>query len=290
MQEALGAKELNNQLGQNKQNQLDLFAAWKKDTEQTTLTVNNVQHKLSYLSYSQISTFQLCPLHYKLRYIFKLPSPVSSAQTFGTVIHTTLKDYYKLLIQGEQWSEDRLIEILRQNWSTLGFSNKAEADASRKAAQEYLLAFHVQESRQEFRTKVVEEKFIFPLAHGLKLLGIIDRIDAHDDGKIEIIDYKTSEKIPTQKQIDTDLQLTIYALAATEVRHPFLLRQPADIILSHYYLAQQQKITTTRTTQDLISAKEAIVKIAREIERSDFSCSGSTWCTKCEYKLYCNTV
>ena len=55
----------------------------------------------------------------------------------------------------------------------------------------------------------------------VRLRGIIDRIDRHPDGTIEIIDYKTGGP-KSQAKVDADDQLTMYALAMREgaVRDP----------------------------------------------------------------------
>ncbi|MDO8658336.1 MAG: ATP-dependent DNA helicase, partial [Candidatus Levybacteria bacterium] len=47
---------------------------------------------INYISYSQIQTFDFCPLHYKLRYILKIPVPQTAAQSFGTSIHAALRN------------------------------------------------------------------------------------------------------------------------------------------------------------------------------------------------------
>lgn len=288
VKEALGENILASQFKAQQTSQLDLFAEWKKPEQATTEKQKKL--KVNFLSYSQINTFKLCPLHYKLRCLLKIPTLPSAAQSFGTSIHASLKDYYLTLMAGKNRSKNKLLELLEQNWMLQGYSNKKEEGRQLALAQKYLSDFHDQETDMQFRTRAVEEKFSFPLTHDFKVGGIIDRIDLHPDGKIEIIDYKTSEKVPEQKSVDKDLQLTIYALAATEVKHPLLWKQPEQILLSLYFFAEQKKITTTRTVQQLIKAKEEIIKVAHEIEQSDFRCSGSSWCTKCEYQLYCNTV
>lgn len=294
VQEALGKDALRTQLSAQETDQLELFDAWKKtvpaDEEEKQ------KHTVSFLSYSRINTFQICPLHYRLRYILKIPTPSTPALTLGESVHEALKHYYRYLLEKERWSKssltrskDKLLQFLKQSWASTGFSNRKEERESFKTAQEYLAAFHDQEASKGFYTKVAEELFNFPLTQNLKIGGRIDRIDLHPDGKLEIIDYKTSQKVSSQMKVDKDLQLTIYALAATEVRHPLLLKQPNQILLSLYFFEEQKKITTTRTAQQLIKAKEKIINIALQIEESGFRCSCSTWCTKCEYQLYCNT-
>jgi len=268
--------------------QLELFDSWKAELE--TIEPTKLHHQVNFLSYSQISTFRLCPLHYKLRYILKVPTLISSAQIFGTNIHAALRNYYTFLTKDNPHNKDQLLEYLELNWQTAGFKNKQEERENFAQAQAYLSEFYEAEHIQPFHTKAVEEKFVFPLISKVKIGGVIDRIDVLPDGTIEIVDYKTSSRVPTQRQVDKDEQLTIYALAATEVRHPLLLRQPNDVKLSLYYFANQQKLTTTRTADQLIAEKKSIIDLVKEIENSDFTCSKHHFCKLCEYKLYCNPV
>ncbi|MBI4067058.1 ATP-dependent helicase, partial [Candidatus Gottesmanbacteria bacterium] len=46
---------------------------------------------INYISYSQIDSFRLCPLHYKLHYVLNIPPPVSAALSFGSSVHNALK-------------------------------------------------------------------------------------------------------------------------------------------------------------------------------------------------------
>jgi DNA helicase-2/ATP-dependent DNA helicase PcrA len=289
VKEAIGKSNLSSQLTQKQKIQLELFDAWKKKDE-TIQTPSTLKHKPTFLSYSQINTFKMCPLHYKLRYILKVPTPTSPALILGQSVHDALKDFYKYLMRDGSWSKQKLLDYLLKNWNSVGFGSRKQEKASLKVAKEYLSNFFDKEKNREFNTKAVEEMFRFPVTSTLLVGGRIDRIDLLQDGRIEIIDYKTSDKVPEQKKVDKELQLTIYALAASEVRHPFLLKQPDEILLSLYYFSEQKKITTTRTLKQLIETKEEIIDIARQIEESDFACSGSNWCKKCEYRLYCNTV
>ncbi len=130
-----------------------------------------------------------------------------------------------------------------------------------------------------------EQPFIVRL-DDLRVGGKIDRID--EDGKgIHIIDYKTGAKALTQKEADSDLQLCIYAMAATLIpEYPFN-RKPEDVKLSLYYFDTPQVVTTRRTAQQMKNAKKVILDYKKQIEVSDFKCSGNMLCETCEYKLFC---
>jgi len=65
-------------------------------------------------------------------------------------------------------------------------------------------------------------------------------------------------------------------------------KDPKDIALSLYFLDNQQKISTRKTKEQLQSAIKEIFEIRKEIEQSNFTCSGHMFCRNCEYKLMCN--
>jgi RecB family exonuclease len=67
----------------------------------------------------------------------------------------------------------------------------------------------------------------------------MDRVDLESGDMIKILDYKTGATIPTQKEVDRNLQLTFYALAATTLREYPFEKNPEDVKLSLYFLDQQ---------------------------------------------------
>jgi DNA helicase-2/ATP-dependent DNA helicase PcrA len=55
---------------------------------------------LTHLSYSQIETFLICPLHYQLKYLYHIPTPASASQSFGITIHRIVN--FILLFEANQ--------------------------------------------------------------------------------------------------------------------------------------------------------------------------------------------
>ena len=265
------------------ENQLSLFT-WKKTEEsvkkRTPLLVN-------YLSYSQIQTFGQCPLHYKLKYILRIPTPPTAALSFGSTIHATMRDFYQWICAGNKASFNELLSFYEKNWLAEGFTNKRHELLMKVKGEKYLRDFLEKSFNEKNLPVALETPFKFPVSETLRFGGKIDRVDKHPSGRIEIVDYKTGGKVPTQKQVDGDLQMTLYALAATEVRDQLFWKKPEEVILSLYYFEEQKKISTVRTKEQLEEAKKTVIKIAKEIESSDFTCSGSEFCRICEYKLFC---
>jgi RecB family exonuclease len=119
----------------------------------------------------------------------------------------------------------------------------------------------------------------------LTLFGIMDRIDINN-GKLEIIDYKTGNT-KTQKEVDSDFQMSFYALAASLIKEKIFNVKPEDISLTLYYLDSGERITTRRTARQLENIKKKIFNIKNQIENSDFKCTNGILCQNCEFKMLC---
>ena len=243
---------------------------------------------ITYISYSQLQTFETCPLHYKLRYLMKLPSPPSPALSYGVSVHGALRDFFLKLQQDERVSPGLMSDLLRQNWINQGFSSKAHEQQTYQKAESMLSQIAKDTLAHPPDTLAIETPFSFWL-EGLKVGGRIDRIDRLPDGKIEIIDYKTGKNVPSEKKVREDLQLSFYALAAAEVNDSILGKQPEEVVLTLYYLEEEKKLSTTRTKEELEETKHYILEKVDRIRKSDFSCSKSILCNTCEYQMLCKT-
>lgn len=246
--------------------------------------------KVDYLSYSQIETFKVCPLHYKLRYLYKIPMPQSASASFGISIHETLKDFYKSVKKGDKPNGKVVNDLLKINWVRGGFKNKKYEKEYFEKGKVYLSKFLKEGFDKKTTPELLEERFVLPISKNLKVVGTIDRVDVLQNGQLEIIDYKTGVKIPTQREVDKNLQLSIYALAASQIPTKPFGEDPKDIKLSLYFLSEQKKLTTTRTKKQLEDAKKEILKVRDEIEESSFRCSNHYFCqNNCEFSMFCKS-
>ncbi|HSW97198.1 MAG TPA: UvrD-helicase domain-containing protein [Candidatus Saccharimonadales bacterium] len=267
--------------------QLSLLDMFTSVPEEMSIDTSLTKPRITYLSYSQIQTFDMCPLHYKLRYLLKVPSETTSSLTFGTSVHAALKTFYERHIFKDPIAIDRIDEILRANWSNEGYTSKAHEQEAFTQAVAVLKNYLHTHFNPDNLPIAVETPFIFPIK-GLKAGGRIDRIDKLPDGRIEIIDYKTGANMPTERELLTNFQLTLYALAANQVHDAILNRKPEDIVLSLHYVEQDTILSTTRTQEQLEEAKETLLQKADQIANSEFLCNKNMFCLNCEYKMLCN--
>lgn len=241
---------------------------------------------ITYISYSQLQTYLTCPLHYKLRYLLNMPSPASPALSYGSSVHNTLRDFFQRLKNDEVKDSNLIKELLKTNWISLGYSSKVHEEQTYKQAEAMLIRIAEENIMKKPDVLALETPFNFWLGK-LKVGGRIDRIDLRSDGKIEIIDYKTGKNIPSEKKVKEDLQLSLYGIAASEVHDGILGKPTENVFLTLYYLEDNIKITTTRTREQLETAKKYILEKVNEISQSTFTCSSTMFCNNCEYKMLC---
>jgi DNA helicase-2/ATP-dependent DNA helicase PcrA len=116
---------------------------------------------------------------------------------------------------------------------------------------------------------------------GLRLTGRIDRVDRHQDGSYEVIDYKTGSA-KRAADLQRDLQLGVYALAAREVF------RFDPLSLSYYYLETSERVTVDKPQERLEEDRQTIVKVAEGIRAELFPARPDRMkCSGCDFRLLC---
>ncbi|MCL4339083.1 ATP-dependent helicase [Patescibacteria group bacterium] len=254
---------------------------WKKVEE---LPRNPIRQPINYLSYSQIDTFTTCPLQYKYRYILKIPVPPSAAGSFGSSMHEALQTFYERIKRGEKLDKEKLLKILDEVWLPVGYGSRQYEDRMKERGREMLTNFFEKFYNPEIIPQSLEQVFKIRLSPTLAIGGKIDRVDITSEGKIEVIDYKTGRR-PTEKEIRENLQMTVYALAATD--RGIYNKKAEDVILSFYFFDQYEKVSSTRSEEQLVQAREDLLGKAQEISISAFEPKVGPWCDFCDFRLIC---
>lgn len=239
---------------------------------------------LDRFSYSQIETFKICPLQYKYQYILKVPTTPSGAASFGDSIHKTLQQFYSEWLVDSSLGVKRALEIFKLSWVPLGYASAIHEESRKKDGErmikDYFVKFHPPTSpiiglEKFFRIKVDRQIYIS---------GKIDRIDGYQDGVMEIIDYKTGKK-PEEGKLKKSLQLSIYAMAATD--YGLYRKKLEDVVLTFYYFQDMEKISTKRTVEDIQEVKEEILKTTSKINQGFFPPNPGKICDFCPYRIIC---
>lgn len=231
------------------------------------------------LSYSKLESYKTCPLQYKYNYVLNIPTPPSHALSFGITIHDTLRDYYAKRIVGEDVTLDSLFEIYDKNWQPLGYMGKDHQEVRFESGKELLKNYYEKHKNNKVLPKELEKGFNIKLS-GIKFFGRIDRIDPLPDGTYEIIDYKTGST-KSQKDVDKDDQVALYALAAKQAFGIHATK------LSYYFLEEGVKVTTERSDKNLEEMHTELESLVEEIKKGDFTATPGMHCTWCDFKDIC---
>jgi len=244
------------------------------------------------ISYSSLEIFENCPKRFEFQVIEKIKTPKTKEQVFGASVHSTLKRFYgksPLLPV-----LDELIDYFRLEWEQgaekIKWPDEKTKELYFSEGKRILENFYKKNITQSPIIVALESGFEAPVEDSIKetthiLTGIIDRIDKTDDGKFEIIDYKTNRKMPAASSLKDNLQLSVYLLG-------FLRRWPnmakADNIdLSLYFLKHGEKLSTKRMPEDIEKTKSRVLKNIAEIEKQYFPPIPSALCNYCHFRAMC---
>jgi putative RecB family exonuclease len=243
-------------------------------------------------SYSRINTYHTCPYKYKLQYIDKIKLEEEGIEAFmGSRVHETLEKLYSDLKEDKENTIEQLIGYYNRIWSenwhdkVVIVKDEFSAEDYRRFGENAIRGYYEQYYPFD-QTKIlwIEEKRFFNLNDDQhKMLGIIDRLDEREDGTLEIHDYKTSGRLPSQQQIDIDKQLALYQLAVSEA-YP----EKDKIELVWHFVRFDIEFRSERSKEQLMALRNEYSQYIDELETvKRFTPNESPLCNWCGYQEYC---
>ncbi len=230
------------------------------------------------LSASSVETFEQCPLKYKFAYRWKIPTGPNAAKTFGNAIHAVIGRYVELR-KKRPVTFPEMEQMLRELWSSAGFTDLYQEEEYRRAGLDQLGAFHA--THEQTMPDVIDrQKGFTMMLGGAEVIGYIDQVNRLAGRQVEIVDYKTGRP-KSPRDAENDLQLSLYALAAREV----LRLQP--VRLTFYNLTTNEPVSSSRDEQDLKETKERVEQVAAQIRAEQFEPKPGFHCRYCEYQPLC---
>lgn len=238
------------------------------------------------ISYSALDTYQNCSLKYKFQNIDKIKEPKSKEAVFGTLVHSTMKFIHTPSLLQPKLEE--ALEYFTKNWNSDVFEDELEERAAFSQGVAMIQDYYKKNNPSDFNIIDLESRFAIEIGSEQQrhiVSGIIDRIDKTEDG-YEIIDYKTTKKMPSQEKVDNDLQLSVYFNAFLS-RYPKEIDNLDKIKVSLYYLKHGVKLSSTRTLEQLKSADKIFLEVIAAIEEGKFEPNVTPLCDWCGYQKLC---
>jgi DNA helicase-2/ATP-dependent DNA helicase PcrA len=237
------------------------------------------------LSASDIESYRACPLRYKFARVLRIPAEPTPQQRFGIMVHKVLERYHS---EWEGMPYDvgstlpTLMRLLDTAWRRAGFRESPAELALLERARTALARYHRQLADQPGRPVWFERSFSFAVGDH-QVRGRVDRVDRIAGGGYELIDYKTGHA-KTPAQLEGDLQLALYALAARRAWDVTATR------LAYYYVLDNRKVplAAPHDSSSLRSVEETIVEAAEGIRALRFVPTPSySVCAGCDFLSLC---
>ncbi len=244
-------------------------------------------------SHSQLSSYETCPQQYRLAYIEKIKTETEGIEAFmGSRVHDTLEKLYRdlkvtrlntleelLSFYHQSWEKNwnDMVQIIRKEYSAEDYRRLGE-----KCISEYYKRYY---PFDQGKTLGLEENIYFPLEEekGYWIRGFIDRLTLVNNSILEIHDYKTSNRLPSQGDVESDRQLAFYQMGVggkwQDIR---------EVRLIWHYLTFDTEIHSSRTPEQLHQLREATLELIRRIETDrQFLPKEGPLCDWCDYQGFC---
>lgn len=236
-------------------------------------------------SYSKLSLYKNCPRSYSKNYVERVATGNKPFFDLGHAIHETLESFHGEKPDQGAKLED-LLALYEQSFAAHqeGYRTEQERQRYYLKGREMLERYHrqfVEGGGRKVAWKV-EEYFELPIGDRTIINGYIDRIDRNENGRLVVLDYKTESTERTQDELDSDLQLGIYAWACRR-----MYDEPADLGL--FMLAHDRLALTTRTDEQLVDVERQVDELARQIQEDRvFAPKLNRHCPDCDFLHDCS--
>lgn len=245
-------------------------------------------------SHSRLSSFENCPKQFEFRYVQKIPSESESIEAFvGKRVHEILERLYlfvgRELIPGVQKVVDRYHKLWEETYDPERVRIVREGTPLayyRELGERCLRGYYLRHYPfDDGETLGLEQRVVFPLdEHGeYRMQGIIDRVSRARDGAIEVHDYKTGARVPSQSVLDRDRQLALYQIGLAR-----RYGEDTPFRLVWHYVAKNRTCTSTRTAEELATLRADTIARIDEIQTAEeYPTRRSALCGWCEYRERC---
>lgn len=244
---------------------------------------------------SRLSQFENCPKKFEYRYVQRIEAESESVEGFlGKRVHEVLERLYRVTSRGRGVpSLARVLERFGALWQE--HFDPERVRVVREEAHVELYRAHGERCLENYyrrhypfdadETLGVEQRVRFSLdADGqYRMQGIIDRLVEARDGALEIHDYKTGVRVPSQARLDRDRQLALYQMGIAE-RHGG--ERPVRLVW--HYLFHNQERRSTRTPEQLARLRTRTMRLIDKIRaETEFAAKPGPLCAWCEYRDRC---
>ncbi|MGH3734375.1 MAG: RecB family exonuclease [Micromonosporaceae bacterium] len=244
------------------------------------------------LSPSRAADFKTCPLLYRLRAIDRIPEQPTPDQLRGTLVHAVLERLFDLPA-GER-TVGAAHDLVVPEWSRLLeetpelaaiFDEPASAEQWLASARPLLEGYFTLEDPRRLEPAERESRVEVMVGDGLRLRGIIDRLDVSPAGDVRVVDYKSGGAPREAFEARALFQLKFYALVLWRIRGV------VPRVLRLLYLSDREACDYAPDREELIRFERTLVALWQAIDRAteakEFRPKPSKLCGWCRHQALC---
>ena len=170
-------------------------------------------------SFSRIKCLHQCPLRYRYRYLQGLTEAFRSIESFvGNSVHDILEWLYAERHRGREADESAMLKRFATSWTenrddTVAIVRIDDSEESYlKTGREMLIRFFRETFAQDkSETVALEQRLTVRLSDAVVFTGFADRVGRTEQGRLFVIDYKTSKSEGDGSEFSEGLQAPLYA-------------------------------------------------------------------------------
>jgi putative RecB family exonuclease len=243
------------------------------------------------LSPSSMGTFTSCPLAFRFSYIDRLPEPPTAPASKGTLVHLALQHLMwrppaQRTLDAALTDLDRArAELARDaEFSELQLSAEEWEQFHRDAEVLVRRYFEIEDPR-EITVLGVELRVTAETNDGVRIRGIIDRLELDVQGALVVTDYKTGSAPSEGWEQKSMAGVHIYSLLCERM----FGKRPSRIQL--LYLSKPERIVTYPNEQSRRGVEMKTDAVMRAVRtacmRDDFRPRQSALCSFCSFREFC---
>jgi len=236
------------------------------------------------LSATAIRDFLQCNLKLVFRYDREIPSIKNDHAKIGIAVHEALEQFTRRMLNKKSFPDASDYEFAVSAFMNCatheGLENMSFYSDGKTMVTEYIDKYDPSEEVLD-----VEHRFKLVTPEGVPIAGAIDKVVKINDDTLAIIDYKTARTAMTSWQLQDDIQLSMYDLAASLIWPEYTNR-----ILYLDYVRIDKQVSTYRTEEDRVIFREFLASLWIQINKmpeEEITGKINNLCGWCDYKTQC---
>ncbi len=253
------------------------------------------------LSASALEGLLACPVKWFLEREAGGVVPASASQAFGQLVHALADRVAKGDFAD---AEDPLAEMMAhvdRVWDQIPFRTPWSRAKERAAIEEALRRFLDWQGRPGARTVVATEQHLsaevtLPDGERVRLNGYADRLELDEDGRMVVVDLKTSKQPPLDKELSANPQLGLYQHAVNHGAADALVGRTVETGGAELVQLRKEKngAVKVQTQAPQPVGEEGALEVERQLMRAAAVVRGETFvatpgrhCDHCGFQPIC---